>query len=311
MRKFNSVKKIICILFFPLGFFAQALNPQGPIRFLALGDSYTIGESVPANERWPSQLMDSLALRGVAIDTMRIIATTGWRTDNLLNTITNQHLEQQHYNLVSVLIGVNNQYQTKPISQYLVEFPQLLDSAIRYAGGDTSHVFIVSIPDYAATPFGQSNPDPVQISSDIDQYNVINKDFADSFNIRYFDITPISRLGLFQPTLVANDGLHPSGAQYTEWINLMLGNDLTSVFENMTDKQMKIYPNPVTDHITVSYPTNTKKNIEVYDGMGKLMMKQETENKIIDVPLSFLDKGIYIIRVVSENRQIIKKIIKD
>ena len=143
------MKKLIYILLFPFILKAQQLQINGPVRFLALGDSYTIGQSVAASDRWPAQLMDSLALRGLVIDTLGIIATTGWRTDNLINAITNQNLQKQHYSLVSLLIGVNNQYQGSPFTQYKNEFPQLLDSAIRYAGGDTSHVFVVSIPDYA------------------------------------------------------------------------------------------------------------------------------------------------------------------
>ena len=180
------LKKIIVIFLFPFGFIAQPLHVQSPLRFLALGDSYTIGESVSDNERWPNQLVDSLAQRGVIIDTLNIIAKTGWRTDNLINAITNKQLDKQHYNLVGILIGVNNQYQSKPISKYVQEFPQLLDSAIRYAGGDTSHVFIVSIPDYAATPNGQEG-NAANTMVGINNYNAANKYFADKYHIQYFD----------------------------------------------------------------------------------------------------------------------------
>src|SRR5688572_15330766 len=141
--------------------------------------------------------MDSLESRGFAIDTLRIIAATGWRTDNLINAIRNQNLEEQEYNLVSLLIGVNNQYQNRPFSQYVTEFPTLLDSAIRYADGHASHVFVVSIPDYAFTPFGQ-NLNPAEISMEIDQYNAFNQQVADSMGVAYFDITPISRQGLIR-----------------------------------------------------------------------------------------------------------------
>ena len=303
------MKKLILIFFFPLTLFSQTLNVQSPLRFLALGDSYTIGQSVPSNERWPSQLVDSFAIRGVSIDTMRIIATTGWRTDNLLNAITNQHLEQQHYNLVSLLMGVNNQYQTKPIQQYLVEFPQLLDSAIRYAGGDTSHVFIVSIPDYAATPFGQQS-NPSQISNEIDQYNLINKNFADAYHIKYYDITAISRMGLFHPYLVANDGLHPSGIQYSEWVKLILQDNLSSILQDIREKKIRIYPNPVTDYVRITYPLNVNKVIELYDDTGKLMVKEESEKKIVDIPIKNLSKGIYTVRVTFMGNQVIEKIVK-
>ena len=249
------MKKLIYILLLPFMLNAQQLQINGPVRFLALGDSYTIGQSVTTNERWPVQLMDSLALRGLVIDTLGIIATTGWRTDNLINAITNQNLQKQHYSLVSLLIGVNNQYQGSPFSQYKNEFPQLLDSAIRYAGGDTSHVFVVSIPDYAYTPYGQSTGNQTFISQEIDKYNVANKHFADSLHIRYFDITPISRMGIAQPSFVAGDGLHPSGVQYTEWVKLMLGYINTSVATRVMDldedKSFAVVPNPTSDILAI------------------------------------------------------------
>ncbi len=301
--------KIIIMFFLSLTFFAQTLTVQSPIRFLALGDSYTIGQNVAANKSWPAQLVDSLNARGIVTDTMRIIATTGWRTDNLLNAIINKQLEQQHYNLVSVLIGVNNQYQNKPISQYMSEFPQLLDSAIHYAGGDTSHVFIVSIPDYAATPFGQE-ASPSQISQEIDQYNLINKNFADSYHIKYFDITPISRFGLFQPYLVANDGLHPSEVQYSEWVKLMLQGNLLSVFEDLTAKKMKVFPNPASDNITISYPVRIKKTLELYNATGTLILKRDMNDESIDISLKDLSKGIYVVRIAYNDQQFIKAIIK-
>jgi lysophospholipase L1-like esterase len=309
------MKKLILLVFFPFSFFAQTLTVQSPVRFLALGDSYTIGQSVSVNQRWPIQLRDSLAVRGIVTDTMRIIATTGWRTDNLINAITNQHLQQQHYNLVSLLIGVNNQYQGVPVSQYKIEFPQLLDSAIRYAGGDTSHVFVVSIPDYAYTPYGQSSGSQAQISQEIDQYNVINKHVADSFHIRYFDITPISRLGISQPNLVASDGLHPSGIQYGEWVKLMLqyidGNIATSFKEKNNNNDLLIYPNPVSDMVTLSYPKNKIATLELYNNIGQLIRKQEINNASTNLSLENLTKGIYIIRIISDGSQITKRIIKE
>ncbi|MES2763034.1 MAG: GDSL-type esterase/lipase family protein [Bacteroidota bacterium] len=305
--------KFILLFFFPIVFLAQPLQAQSPLRFLALGDSYTIGQSVAVNQRWPVQLRDSLAVRGIVTDTMRIIATTGWRTDNLINAITNQQLQQQHYNLVSLLIGVNNQYQGTPVSQYRTEFPQLLDSAIRYAGGDTSHVFVVSIPDYGYTPYGQQTLMQPQISQEIDQYNTINKHFADSFNIRYFDITPISRLGLIQPNLVASDGLHPSGIQYGEWVKLMLqyidGNTVTSINEN--DKaDALIYPSPAGDIIHISNSGSKNMTIELYGNTGQLVLKQAA-NEETDILLTGLSKGIYIIRIFSGDNQVTKKIIKE
>lgn len=308
------MKKLILFFFFPFTFFAQPLQVQSPIRFLALGDSYTIGQSVSVNQRWPIQLRDSLAIRGIMTDTMRIIATTGWRTDNLINAITNQNLGQQNYNLVSLLIGVNNQYQGTPISQYRVEFPQLLDSAIRYAGGDTSHVFVVSIPDYAYTPFGQQSGNQAQISQEIDQYNAINKHFADSFNIQYFDITPISRMGLTKPTLVANDGLHPSGIQYGEWVNLMLRYVDTTLSTRITEQGMEealsILPNPTNDLLFITSKSKLNR-IEIIDLNGRVVHSVDCLSKNETIPLQEISSGIYFVKVILDNSTVlIKKIAK-
>jgi lysophospholipase L1-like esterase len=308
------MKKIILLLLFPFSFIAQTLTVQAPMRFLALGDSYTIGQSVPLNQRWPLQLKDSLATRGILTDTMRIIATTGWRTDNLINAITNQQLQQQHYNLVSLLIGVNNQYQGVPISQYITEFHQLLDSAIRYAGGDTNHVFIVSIPDYAYTPYGQSTGNQTQISQEIDNYNLINKHIADSLNVRYFDITPISRQGIMKSNLVAADGLHPSGIQYGEWVKLMLqyidGNIVTSLKENKSEL-LSVYPNPTNDLLQVSCTDANNSSIEIYNITGKLIFRKDIDSVTTEVSLVNLSEGIYFVRLVSGNKQVTQKFVKN
>jgi acyl-CoA thioesterase-1 len=166
---------VILVLAFSIKGFSQNLNIQSPVRMLALGDSYTIGQSVATGMRWPTQLGDSLIKRGYQIDEIRYIATTGWRTDNLVQAIKGQNLQSQNYNLVSLLIGVNNQFQHTPFSKYESEFPALLDSAIRYAGGDPSRVFVVSIPDYAFSPYGQSTSNPNAISTDLDNYNAYAK----------------------------------------------------------------------------------------------------------------------------------------
>lgn len=307
------MKKLIYIFLFPFISNAQQLQINGPVRFLALGDSYTIGQSVATNERWPAQLMDSLALRGVVIDTVGIIATTGWRTDNLINAITNKNLQQQHYSLVSLLIGVNNQYQGSPFSQYLNEFPQLLDSAIRYAGGDTSHVFVVSIPDYAYTPYGQSTGNQPFISQEIDKYNAANKHVADSLHIRYFDITPISRMGIAQPALVAGDGLHPSGMQYTEWVKLMLGYINTSIATRVVDldedKSFSVAPNPTSDILTITCKDEFK-SIILTDISGRVLLVQPCASKSHILQLQYFTEGIYFVKVVCNNgKSMTKKIV--
>lgn len=186
---------------------------KGQAKFLALGDSYTIGESVDPNQRWPNQLAAKLKLPAP-----EIIATTGWRTDQLMKAIADADLIPE-YALVSLLIGVNNQYQGKPIEIYEREFEELLQSAINLAKGKKKNVFVVSIPDYGYTPFGEAKQE--KISAELDQYNAINKRITTRYGIRYFDITPISRKGLEDTTLVATDGLHPSGKMYAQWVELI------------------------------------------------------------------------------------------
>jgi lysophospholipase L1-like esterase len=189
------------------------------IKFLALGDSYTIGESVTTNERWPVQLMDSLSARGLDYVESKILATTGWRTDNLAEAIRHAKIKTE-YTLVSLLIGVNNLYQGKSVESYKPEFEALLEMAIKIAGGRKSRVFVVSIPDYGYTPFGKK--DQPAISKGIDEYNAVNESIARKMNVKYYNITDISRRGLAEPDLVAFDGLHPSGKMYSEWIKLIL-----------------------------------------------------------------------------------------
>ena len=191
---------------------------QKPVKYLALGDSYTIGHGVPEQDRFPVQFAERLRADGIPAEDPRILATTGWTTGNLKNALQNAGLEKD-YDLVSLLIGVNNQYQGRTLGEYETEFDQLLDSAIAYAGGDPAKVFVLSIPDYAYTPFGQNRPNPPAISTAIDAFNAVNKTLAEARGILYFDITPISRQGLSQPELVAGDGLHPSGEMYRRWVN--------------------------------------------------------------------------------------------
>ncbi|MBC6994318.1 SGNH/GDSL hydrolase family protein [Neolewinella lacunae] len=188
------------------------------ITYLALGDSYTIGTSVAAEDRWPVQLSAALAQRGIRVTDQRIVATNGWTTRNLLNGIASADLAPT-YDLVSLLIGVNNQFQGRSLSEYRTEFTELLDIAIQRAGGDTSGVFVVSIPDYAFTPFGNGRED---ISNGVANFNAAAKAITESYGIPFYNITPISQEGLANPSLVATDNLHPSGEQYTRWVEEVL-----------------------------------------------------------------------------------------
>jgi lysophospholipase L1-like esterase len=209
------------IIFFliDISMFGQQINIDKELRMLALGDSYTIGESVKMDQRWPHQFIAELRKLGADADVPDYIATTGWTTSDLLKGITGRLNLEKDYNLVSILIGVNNQYQGLDISIYEPELRNIIDRALEITEQDRSKLFVLSIPDYAYTPFGKGD---TIISTEIDIYNEINRDVALEYGIAWIDITPISRRGLDDPVLVAGDGLHPSGAQYGEWVKKII-----------------------------------------------------------------------------------------
>jgi lysophospholipase L1-like esterase len=191
----------------------RAMSEPPHARYLALGDSYTIGESVPANERFPVVLGKVLKL-----GEPQIIAKTGWTTDELNAAIDAAH-PKGPFELVTLLIGVNNQYRGRDAEQYRGEFVGLLKRAIGFAGGDAKKVIVVSIPDWGVTPFAEGR-DRAKIAAEIDHYNTINREETMRAGAGYVDITPISR----QPdaSLVAGDGLHPSGKQYLQWVKAIV-----------------------------------------------------------------------------------------
>ncbi|MES2689874.1 MAG: SGNH/GDSL hydrolase family protein [Bacteroidota bacterium] len=199
---------------------ATVVAPQTQVKainYLALGDSYTIGESVAASERFPLQLSSRLnAGKNYLVKETRIVARTGWTTQDLTNELDRLDIKDT-FTLVSLLIGVNNQYQGRDTGEYATQFTALLNRAVSLAGHDKRHVFVVSIPDYGYTPFGES--DRERISQQVDNFNAINKRITDSFGIRYIDITPISRNT--GEELTAGDGLHPSAKQYGLWVDKM------------------------------------------------------------------------------------------
>jgi lysophospholipase L1-like esterase len=185
-------------------------------KWLALGDSYTIGQGVPSTDRYPVQTKEWLVANGVTgMADPQIIATTGWTTANLQSAITSQN-PTGPYDVVSLLIGVNDQYQGFDAAGYETRFRQLLENSISLANNLPAHVFVLSIPDYSVTPFATgSNVD--RIRKEIDEFNEINKRVALSFNVQYLDITPSTREAKNNPVLIASDGLHPSGPEYKKW----------------------------------------------------------------------------------------------
>ena len=191
------------------------MHPMMPLAlatFLALGDSYTIGESVAPAERFPVQVATSLK-----IEQPQIIAKTGWTTDELAAEIARVQ-PKGPFDLVTLLIGVNNQYRGRSIDEYRTQFVSLLNQAIGFAGGKADHVIVVSIPDWGVTPFAEGR-DRAKIAREIDAFNAVNREEAKRAGARYADITAISRHK--DASLIASDGLHPSGRMYSQWAEVI------------------------------------------------------------------------------------------
>ncbi|MHA4740924.1 SGNH/GDSL hydrolase family protein [Dyadobacter sp. MSC1_007] len=187
----------------------------GRLKYLALGDSYTIGQSVSVDERWPVKLAGDLEKTGKPVATPDIIAMTGWTTYNLLNAL-DQNKPSDKYDLVSLLIGVNNQYQGRSIEEYRTQFHELLLRSITYAAGEPKRVFVLSIPDWGVTPYGAS--DREKIALDIDRFNAVAKEECEKQKVLFIDITGISRQALNDPAMIATDQLHFSGIMYQLWV---------------------------------------------------------------------------------------------
>ncbi len=200
----------------------QNPNATRILNYAALGDSYTIGESVCQTCSFPEQLKSSLQALNTAVN-LDIVAQTGWTTTNLKTAISSQ-LTANNYDLVTLLIGVNNQYQNKPFSLYEQEFPELVTIAIAKAGGLRQNVIVVSIPDYAYTPFGVGTGTANQtiISAQLDNYNFFAQNYCLQNNISFVNTTDITRQGLINSALVASDGLHPSQLAYAKFVERIL-----------------------------------------------------------------------------------------
>jgi lysophospholipase L1-like esterase len=188
----------------------------GPFTYLALGDSYTIGQSVLQSDSYPYQLTGSLNAGGFKVQLPTIIATTGWTTDNLINAISQSNIHNNIYDFVTLLIGVNDQYQGLSMDNYKIKFAQVLNTAIGFAKGDASRVFVLSIPDWGVTPFGKGRES--EVGPQIDAFNAINEAISHAAGVHYLNITGISKQAATDLSLVADDGLHPSGKMYSLWV---------------------------------------------------------------------------------------------
>jgi len=204
-------------LFFSWALQASELHVDPPSSFLALGDSYTIGESVDAAMRWPNQLVTALNRSGLEFEQPEIVAKTGWTTDELLAALDQASLAAS-FDYVSLLIGVNNQYRGRSVASFEPEFTALLERAISYSNRKANGVFVVSIPDWGVMPFAEGR-DARKIALEIDTYNKSIERICKIYGVRFFDITEISRKASETPSFVASDGLHPSGEMYAAWVN--------------------------------------------------------------------------------------------
>jgi lysophospholipase L1-like esterase len=200
----------------------EASPAAGALRYLALGDSYTIGESVARSGRWPVQLAALLRQKGLAVAEPEIVARTGWTTGELEDGI-DAAAPRGTFALVSLLIGVNDQYRGGGPADYRPAFAALLRRAVAFAGGAPGRVLVLSIPDWSVTPYAAgTGRDLAGIAHEIQQFNQVNREVTRLAGARYVDITPISMRALGQRALIARDGLHPSAAMYADWAQLAL-----------------------------------------------------------------------------------------
>lgn len=202
-------------------------NPSTPpvvvvdnLTYLALGDSYTIGEAVNASQSYPYQLAAWLTQAGHNTANPTIIARTGWTTDELINAINTSGTAGKKYSIVTLLIGVNNQYRGYSKTVYRSEFAKLLSTAIDYANGNKSHVFVISIPNWGLTPYASGN-DRKAIGDDIAQFNAINKDETNKQGVAWVDIGPAYSKTTSDASLTAGDGLHPAAGMYSLWVQAL------------------------------------------------------------------------------------------
>lgn len=186
-----------------------------PYTYLALGDSYTIGEQVPFADNYPNQAVQLLRKEGYDFFAPEIVARTGWTTDELQTGINNR-IFRSAYDFVTLLIGVNNQYRGRSVEEYEEQFTRLLEQALAFAGNRKERVAVLSIPDWGITPFATTR-DKGKIKEEIDLFNEVNQRVSAAAGIHYIYITAWTREAINNPELLASDGLHPSGKEYNRW----------------------------------------------------------------------------------------------
>lgn len=310
MRK---IQLVLILIMFSTATSAQKLSLSPELRMLALGDSYTIGESVKVAGRWPHQFIDQLRSMGLEGAYPDYIATTGWTTRNLIQGINTMLDTAKTYNLVSILIGVNNQYQGASIDLYEPDLRKIISLALGVVNQDPSRVLILSIPDYAYTPFGAGSE---AISREIDAYNAIKRKVADEYGITFVNITPVSREGLGNPLLVASDGLHPSELQYAKWVIAILPRLRFEVVlsdnapEQGPEDLISIYPNPARYSVKIDSLGEINR-IRIVNATGSIVSDQMISSLPAEMDISHLDSGIYVLWIyhADENRVSRKKLI--
>jgi len=274
---------------------AQEVRIDQEVKMLALGDSYTIGQSVGMEGRWPHQLLDKLRFMGFTGMNPDYIATTGWTTQDLIRRMSSMPEQGLSYNLVSLLIGVNNQYQGIPIESYEPDLRQIIDLALGVLKQDTSRLLILSIPDYAYTPFGSGAE---RISREIDDYNEIKRRVADEYKLTFIDITPISREGLDNASLVASDGLHPSEKQYKLWVEAILprlsieGNLINDDPQQLENDLVSVYPNPAGSFVQIDSLKKISR-ISIINSTGSVVSNHQISTFSVRLDLSHLEPGLY------------------
>lgn len=203
---------------------SEPMSKTTQFSYLALGDSYTIGEGVPENDRYPVQLVNELmTAENLNFSAPQIIAKTGWTVDELDAGINSASTKSEGYDLVTLLIGVNNQYRGRPVADFEKEFEAMLQRAIKFARGKKDHVVVLSIPDWGVTPFAiNRKSDQAKVAKEIDAYNSAKEAVCNKYKITYIDITEDYRAIGARPEMVVEDQLHPSGLVYQRWMEKLL-----------------------------------------------------------------------------------------